>query len=35
MVLAKAARIFRRELYDQKRHFTGSFSQDHQREAVL
>ena len=34
MILAKAARIVRRELFDQKRHFTGSFSKDCQREAV-
>ena len=28
MVLAKAARIVCRELFDEKMHFTGSFSKD-------
>ena len=34
MILAKAARILCRELFEQKRHFTGCFSKDCQREAV-
>ena len=35
VVLAKAARIIYRELYDHKRQFTESFIKGHQREAVL